>query len=608
MSKLQHIVTDIYQVYLTEMEAKIQPKVGKDTSKSSPESSSGAEDNIKKSARQLAYDTRYKARREDIPLERAFTQVLQNSSASSPVKDAAKAMLFGGVKKEEVELEEANKEKVLVTPVKGYGKPYRRYADRKKIHDLRKNPQITSVTPTNYGTPYEGERKKGEQTAAALQPKSKGGKKAKKDYDGDGKVESSSKEHAGVVHNAIQKKKGKTPDGKDTRKDTKEGYSDWRSEINLSNIFEEDGDNRLKNIKKNVDNTKYIKINPELKETVENLGGVLIENVSIDDDYIQESVNYATEYFYNEGLNEEGLDFVIEEVGYEEFFDFVITLGIQDISEARAAKKRKSGKSYEEIKAEIDAREKKKATKKQTTKKTVPAATKDAKKEQPNKKPVRDAIARGVFRAVDAYKKGMERHKTAMNLAKETGKTVAKAASVTHEAGRRAGQSAAGKAIKKAGSAAIKAGVEKAKKDISSLKKKKVEEEVSSPLSKKIKSTERQQVQNAREKIQNVVKNYVKESRRSEREGKGSHEMRTKSGHLVGARGERKRKGEMGGRHFYSGGEGGSKIERGKKKNDAQSQHQRLNPPEKKNRMLSKGTKAATQRAYGYGQGRYQGD
>ena len=32
--------------------------------------------------------------------------------------------------------------------------------------------------------------------------------KAKKDYDGDGKIESGSKEHAGAVHNAIQKKKG----------------------------------------------------------------------------------------------------------------------------------------------------------------------------------------------------------------------------------------------------------------------------------------------------------------------------------------------------------------------------------------------------------------
>ena len=44
-------------------------------------------------------------------------------------------------------------------------------------------------------------------------------KKAKKDYDGDGKVESGSKEHAGAVHNAIQRAKGGKPDGKDTRKE-----------------------------------------------------------------------------------------------------------------------------------------------------------------------------------------------------------------------------------------------------------------------------------------------------------------------------------------------------------------------------------------------------
>ena len=44
-------------------------------------------------------------------------------------------------------------------------------------------------------------------------------KKAKKDYDGDGKIESGSKEHAGSVHNAIQKAKGGKADGKDTRKE-----------------------------------------------------------------------------------------------------------------------------------------------------------------------------------------------------------------------------------------------------------------------------------------------------------------------------------------------------------------------------------------------------
>jgi hypothetical protein len=49
-------------------------------------------------------------------------------------------------------------------------------------------------------------------------------KKAAKDYDGDGKVESGSKEHAGSVHNAIQRATGGTPDGKDTRKEQMDMY------------------------------------------------------------------------------------------------------------------------------------------------------------------------------------------------------------------------------------------------------------------------------------------------------------------------------------------------------------------------------------------------
>ena len=44
-------------------------------------------------------------------------------------------------------------------------------------------------------------------------------KKAQKDHDGDGKVESGSKEHAGAVHNAIQRAKGGKADGKDTRQE-----------------------------------------------------------------------------------------------------------------------------------------------------------------------------------------------------------------------------------------------------------------------------------------------------------------------------------------------------------------------------------------------------
>lgn len=40
--------------------------------------------------------------------------------------------------------------------------------------------------------------------------------RAKRDYDGDGQIESGAKEYRGVVHNAIQKKKGGKSDGQDT--------------------------------------------------------------------------------------------------------------------------------------------------------------------------------------------------------------------------------------------------------------------------------------------------------------------------------------------------------------------------------------------------------
>jgi len=508
MEKLQHIVTDLHKVYLTEMEAKIQPKIA--SKKEQPTNAGGdGGDAIKKAARQLAYDTRYKARREDLPLERAFNQVLQNSSASSPVKDAAKAMLFGGgTKNEEYEIDEASKQKVLVKPAKGFGTPYRRYADNKKIHQLRKNPQIASVTPTQYGTPYEGERKKGEQTAAALQAPRR--KKAKKDYDGDGKVESSSKEHAGAVHNAIQRATGGKPDGKDTRKKNNEDYSDWRSELNL---FEAETETKEKKVTGNgVNNSKFITINPELKEAVDNLGGVLLEEVTLTEDFVMESVNYATEYFYNLGLNDEGVDYVIEEIGIENFFNFVMDLGVYyntqlnediELSEARAAKKRTGGKTYDQVKAEIDAKEKAKIAKKANTKSAAKAPsvpTKSAKDKQSNKKPVRDAIARGVFRAVDAYKKGMERHNAAMSTAKKAAQVGGKAASEF------------GKGV----ASGVKTTV-KVAKDV----KKVVSNEESDPsVSAKQKDTERKQVENARAKIRSMVgeSNNINELNRAEKE------------------------------------------------------------------------------------------
>ena len=99
---------------------------------------------------------------------------------------------------------------------------------------------------TGYGEPYEGSRKK----------------KAKKDYDGDGKVESSSKEHAGAVHNAIQRKKGGKPDGKDTRSEAMDKA--WEKTFISDGTITTEPKNKKKVTGENVDNyaSGAVKVSP----------------------------------------------------------------------------------------------------------------------------------------------------------------------------------------------------------------------------------------------------------------------------------------------------------------------------------------------------------
>ena len=209
----------------------------------------------KKKAKQAVYDIRYRARREDIPLRQAFSQYMQNSSLGQTERTFIMQSLFGkeggGMKAENYnsmfanaasdsissalykvfvegknqnqdpiqltyfeELQNSKERKYEIKVTNEFG-TYVRFATREKIDKLRANPKISeveiiSVDPTKmtaYGAPYEGERTKGDRTAAAM---------VGKDYDGDGKVESGAKEYRGSVHNAIQRKKGGTPDGKDT--------------------------------------------------------------------------------------------------------------------------------------------------------------------------------------------------------------------------------------------------------------------------------------------------------------------------------------------------------------------------------------------------------
>jgi len=145
----------------------------------------GATDKVRKAARQLAYDTRYKVKQkfkdgqktDPASLKRAYMQQLGASSAPGPVKLLAKKMLIGeeydvfdisetlesstsgvlgrvfveggGQKVEVEEIEEATDTKYTIrVKDKKTGREYYRKADRAKISELRANPNISSVEIT----------------------------------------------------------------------------------------------------------------------------------------------------------------------------------------------------------------------------------------------------------------------------------------------------------------------------------------------------------------------------------------------------------------------------------------------------------------------------
>lgn len=406
----------------------IEPQIGKQSPVKKVEKGKTDTESSSKRIRQAVYDIRYRARREGIKLDQAFNQYMAHTNMSGIERTSVKEKLglIAGQNQSSIGeeyIDEAphlnkynkgsnQKFKVRVSD-KQSGKTYVRYATRAKIEQLRKNPNISSVEMTQYGEPYEGEKAKGKQTAAA---------KSGRDWDEDGNKESPAKEYRGVVHNAIQRRTGQKPDGKDTS-NVKENFSNWRTDL-IEVVDKIENSNKVDD-KKVVDNhrSKVVIINPEIKEGIQ-----ILEMVELPEEYLVETVNVATEYFFNAGLNEDGLEIVIEELGLEKFNNFVFYVTEKyNLDEARAARKaRKGAKSYDEVKAEIDAKE---AAKKKIIIDKGSKTVQKAKESQGSKKPVRDAIARGVFSAINAYQQGVERHKAATATAGKALKVAAKGAS-----------------------------------------------------------------------------------------------------------------------------------------------------------------------------------
>lgn len=183
----------------------------------------------------------------------------------------------------------------------------------------------------------------------------------------------------------------------------------------------------------------------------------------------KEEVEIASNYFYEMGLNEEGVDILIEDLGVEEFASFVYDIAEEYVlTEARAGGVKIEPKlaSGKEIKGKPKAASLKrlraqKASRQETETKSSASkpsgmkasmqrqsAVADAAKKQPKKPGFLDRVAGAVNR-------GIERHNAAMSAAKETGKTIRKAAGKVGGVAREVGKGASG-AAKLAGHVARK--------------------------------------------------------------------------------------------------------------------------------------------------------
>jgi hypothetical protein len=112
-----------------------------------------------------------------------------------------------------------------------------------------------------------------------------------------------------------------TPPSTKPPKTQKESFSNWRND--LKEVIDEIEDTQVK--EKTVKNG--VTINPVIGGDGVNEGTQVGDLVELDEEYVNDIVNIATEYFYEQGLNEYGLEMVIEELGEDKFVEYVFDLG-----------------------------------------------------------------------------------------------------------------------------------------------------------------------------------------------------------------------------------------------------------------------------------------
>jgi len=259
-----------------------------------PQPSGGAADKVRKAARQLAYDTRYKVKgkfkegqkTDPASLQRAYMQQLGASSAPGPVKLLAKKMLMG---------EQYDFAMVESSLPQIYGKVF---VEGVGEYVLRvKDPKAGSQYTRSYGTYAAAEAKASELRKKGLRVElANASSSAKKDtYDNKGGS------------------KGLDPVGKEDGDVNNDGKKDKTDKYLM---------NRRKTIGKAIAKEEVIYEKEDAGE--KKLDVMKGKNkVTINPNVLEN----ATQYFYDQGYNEEDIAIISEGMGYDMFLEFVNEVG-----------------------------------------------------------------------------------------------------------------------------------------------------------------------------------------------------------------------------------------------------------------------------------------
>lgn len=281
-------IADAHSVYIEEvLKPQLAPKLKSAPKPESDLDGDGDVDSFEKKVRQLIYDVRHLMRKNNIPVEKAFQTRVSKTNYGPDVVKAAKEKMgikVGGTPVSE-ETEGGEKLYKIIIRYKN-GTSYRKRTSQSEINRLRSNPNVSSVEKTEYANELDYADKKTKKLDPVGKEDSRG------DVDNDNIPASRDKNDQYILkrRDAI----GKAIRQKRTH-GLKESFSNWRED--LCEVIDDEISSKKKNEVKEMPKNKKNKvvICPSLNENIH-----LIESVELSEEYLNETINIATEFFYKD--------------------------------------------------------------------------------------------------------------------------------------------------------------------------------------------------------------------------------------------------------------------------------------------------------------------